>query len=113
MDEPIKKVGDWNVLTTIRVGHKEIALGENPNAEKDQRYLCCYVEQIAVWDTYPEALVSDDFAEIAKIFGERITQAADEILKKTSTSSPRSVKTVRSIKTSAIPFQKMTIWKDK
>lgn len=81
MDEPIKKVGDWNVLTTIQVGHKEIALGENPNAEKDQRYLCCYVEQIAVWDTYPEALVSDDFAEIAKIFGERITQAADEILK--------------------------------
>ena len=36
MDEPIKKVGDWNVLTTIQVGHKEIALGENPNAEKDQ-----------------------------------------------------------------------------
>ena len=26
-------------------------------------------------------MVSDDFAEIAKIFGERITQAADEILK--------------------------------
>ena len=81
MDEPIKKVGDWNVLTTIQVGHKEIALGENPNAEKDQRYMCCYIEQIAVWDTYHEALVSDDFAEIAKIFGERITQAADEILK--------------------------------
>lgn len=81
MDEPIKKVGDYNVLNTIRVGHKEIALGENPNAEKDQRYMCCYVEQVAVWDTYPEALVSDDFAEIAKIFGERITQAAEEILK--------------------------------
>lgn len=82
MDETIKRVGDYNVLNTIQIGHKEIAFGENPKAEKDQRYMCCYVEQIAVWDTFPEALVSDDFAEIAKIFGERITKAADEILKK-------------------------------
>ena len=81
MDETIKRVGDYNVLNTIQIGHKEIAFGENPKAEKDQRYMCCYVEQLAVWDTFPEALVSDDFAEIAKIFGERITKAADEILK--------------------------------
>lgn len=81
MDEPIKKVGDWNVLTTIQVGHKEIALGENPNAEKDQRYLCCYVEQAAIWAVYQEGMVSDDFAEIAKLFGERVAQAADEIMK--------------------------------
>ncbi len=81
MDESIKNVGDYNVLNTIRVGHKEIVLGENPKAEKGERFLCCYVEQAAIWNVYQDGMVSDDFAEIAKLFGERVTQAADEIMK--------------------------------
>lgn len=52
-------------------------------SSKDERYLCCYIENVAIFERYTEALVSDDFAEIAQVYGERIASAAEEIIKET------------------------------
>ena len=82
MDEK-RMIGDYTVLNTMYVGHKEIAICENPKAESNERYLCCYVENVAIFERYTEGVASDDFAEIAKVFGERIISAADEIMKET------------------------------
>ena len=82
MDEK-RMIGDYTVLNSMYVGHKEIAICENRKADKDERYLCCFIENVAVFERYPDALVSDDFAEIAKVYGERIASAADEIMKET------------------------------
>lgn len=80
-DHPFKvKVDEDN---SMYVGHKEIAICENQKAAKDERYLCCYIESVIVFERYTEALVSDDFAEIAQVFGERIASAAEEIIKET------------------------------
>lgn len=46
-------------------------------------YVCCYAERVMFYEQYLEAQVSDDFAEIVKLYGERVTQAADEIMKET------------------------------
>ena len=62
------------------IGHKDIALGENPNADKNERYMCCFVETNAIFERYSGVLVSDDFAEIAKVFGQRVADAAEEII---------------------------------
>lgn len=78
--ENVRKIGDYTVLHSIEVGHREIALAEKANAPADERFLCCYIEYNAVFERYTECVVSADFAEIAKIFGERITAAADEII---------------------------------
>lgn len=78
-----RMIGDYTVLNSMYVGHKEIAICENPQAAKDERYLCCYIENVIVFERYTEALVSDDFAEIAQVFGERISAAAEEIIKET------------------------------
>ena len=78
-----RMIGDYTVLNSMYVGHKEIAICENPKADKGERYLCCYIESVVVFERYTEALVSDDFAEIAKVFGERISSAAEEIIKET------------------------------
>lgn len=78
-----RMIGDYAVLNSMYVGHKEIAICENPKADKGERYLCCNIESIVVFERYTEALVSDDFAEIAKVFGERIASAAEEIIKET------------------------------
>ena len=75
MDE-VKKIGDYSVKYSMYIGHKDIALGENPNADKDERYMCCFVENNAIFERYSEVLVSDDFAEIAKAFGQRVADAA-------------------------------------
>lgn len=76
-----RKVADYTVTNSLCIGHKEIVMGENTKAATGERYLCCYVEEVAVFERYTEAVVSDDFAEIAKIFGERIEAAAEEIIK--------------------------------
>ena len=78
-----RMIGDYTVLNSMYVGHKEIAICENQKAAKDERYLCCYIESVIVFERYTEALVSDDFAEIAQVFGERIASAAEEIIKET------------------------------
>ena len=80
MDEK-KMVGDYTVLNSMYIGHKEIILGENPKAASGERYVCCYAERVLFYEQYLEAQVSDDFAEIVKLYGERMAQAADEIMK--------------------------------
>ena len=82
MDEK-RMVGDYTVLNSMYIGHKEIILGENPKAASGERYVCCYAERVLFYEQYLEAQVSDDFAEIVKLYGERIAQAADEIMKET------------------------------
>ena len=54
-------VGDYTVINSMYIGHKEMLF----------------------YEQYLEAQVSDDFAEIVKLYGERVTQAADEIMKET------------------------------
>lgn len=80
MDD-VKKIGDYSVKYSMYIGHKDIALGENPDADKDERYMCCFVENNAIFERYSEVLVSDDFAEIAKVFGQRVADAAEEIIR--------------------------------
>ena len=82
MDEK-RMVGDYTVLNSMYIGHREIILGENPKAASGERYVCCYAERALFYEQYLEAQVSDDFAEIVKLYGERVTQAADEIMKET------------------------------
>ena len=82
MDEK-RMVGDYTVINSMYIGHKEIILGENPKAASGERYVCCYAERALFYEQYLEAQVSDDFAEIVKLYGERVTQAADEIMKET------------------------------
>ena len=78
--EETRKIGDYSVKYSMYIGHKDIALGENPNADKDERYMCCFVETNAIFERYSGVLVSGDFAEIAKVFGQRVADAAEEII---------------------------------
>ena len=82
MDEK-RMVGDYTVINSMYIGHREIILGENPKAASGEKYVCCYAERVLFYEQYLEAQVSDDFAEIVKLYGERVTQAADEIMKET------------------------------
>ena len=81
--EAKRTVGDYSVINSMYIGHRDIVLCENTAAKQGEKYLCCYVENVAVFERYLETLVSDDFAEIVKVFGERISEAAEEIRKET------------------------------
>ena len=87
--ESTKVIGDYIVLNSMYIGHKKIAICENPKAAKDERYLCCYIENMAIFERYTDALVSDNFAEIAQVYGERISKAAEETIKETEKANER------------------------
>ena len=72
MDEK-RMVGDYTVINSMYIGHREIILGENQKAASGERYVCCYAERVMFYEQYLEAQVSDDFAEIVKLYGERVT----------------------------------------
>ncbi len=79
-EEDKRKIGDYVVLNSMKIGYKEIVIGEDINAFEGQRYLCCFVEHNAIFEHYDKAIVSDNYAEIVKEFGERIKESADKIL---------------------------------
>lgn len=79
-EEDKRKIGDYVVLNSLKVGYKEIVIGENNNAPSNERYLCCYAENNGIFEHYDKAIVSDNYAEIVKEFGERIKESADKIL---------------------------------
>lgn len=83
--EDKRMIGDYQVINSMYIGHRDIILGENPDAVKEERYLCCYVEQTSLFERYTEAVASDDFAEIVKIYGERMTRAAEDFIKEEET----------------------------
>ena len=78
-----RKVGEYNVLQSMQIGYKEILLCEKPTGPKDERYLCCYAEQVLMYEKYDDAIAGDDFAEIVKLYGDRVARAAGEFLKET------------------------------
>ena len=77
---------EWSVITpssTLCIsGTKRSSLART-RKQPAERYVCCYAERVMFYEQYLEAQVSDDFAEIVKLYGERVTQAADEIMKET------------------------------
>ncbi len=75
-----KKIGSYTVIYEMHFGHKVIAVGEDKNAKVNERYLCCFVENNVIFERYLDALVSDDYAEIIKIFGNRIKETAESII---------------------------------
>ena len=76
MDEP-RKAGSYTVLHAIQIGDKELIVGDDPEAEKGQRFMTAYCEQNELFARYEKVLVSDSYPEILRIFAERLAQQAE------------------------------------
>ena len=71
-----RMAGDYEIFEAISVGKREIVLGENPNAEKNERYLCAFCEPNELFCRYTDAQVSDNYLEILELFGQRVKEQA-------------------------------------
>ena len=79
MADEKRTFGDYTLITSIWIGEYEIAICENLNAEnKDEVYLCGYVESNGIFGRIKDCMVSNSYADIVTCFGERITQKAEE-----------------------------------
>ena len=75
-----RMVEGYEITQTFEIGKAEIVLGEKPNAPDNMNYLIANCENNGIFTRYNDVLIGDDFAELAKIFAERIAAEADRVM---------------------------------
>lgn len=77
-NEEKRMAGDYEIIHALRVGDWEIVLGENPIGVGDERYMCAFCTENGLFASYTEIMVSDDYPELVKLFGERVAEQAEK-----------------------------------
>ena len=70
-------IGDYEVLASVHVGEKEVVIGEKAPNNDGLRFMCGYMERTDIFNLCNECVYSDDYIEIAHLFGSRIKEAAE------------------------------------
>ena len=73
-----RMAGDYEIIQGLHIGDREIVLGENPRDETGMKYMCAFCRQNALFAEYSEVMASDDFPEIAELFGRRVAEQAQK-----------------------------------
>ena len=73
-----RMAGDYVIIHALHIGDREIVLGENPAVVGDERYMCAFCQSNGLMANYTEVMVSDDYPELAKLFGERVAEQAEK-----------------------------------
>lgn len=74
-----RMAGDYEIFQAISVGIVEIVMGENPDAEPEERYMCAVCTSNDLFAQYSDVCVSDDYAEILELYGQRVASEADKL----------------------------------
>ena len=77
-NEEKRMAGDFEIIHAMRIGDREIVLGENPAGVVDERYMCSFCTENGLLASYTEIRVSDDYSELVKLFGERVAEQAEK-----------------------------------
>ena len=99
-NEKPRIVGDYEIKNAVFIGDKELLLGVNMNDSNGHFYMTCYAERDFIIEIYKDAVVSDNFLEIAEIFADRLKeqvgktiQEQDKICKERKLITPEMCKT--------------------
>lgn len=85
MDQEEKRMaGSYEIIQTMHIGVREVVLGEDLSASVGERFMCGFCEKNDLFALYDEVMVSDDYAEIVKLFGERVASQAEKTMKELS-----------------------------
>ena len=78
--EEKRMAGNYEVTTAFEIGTKEIIIGEDKTAAPDERFVVANYENNGIFESYVDALVGGDYAEITKIFAERVKNEAEKVI---------------------------------
>ena len=73
-----RMAGDYEVIHAFHIGDKEIVIGENIEADEDERYMCAFCEKNEIMERYSDVIASDDFCEVAKLYADRLSEQAEK-----------------------------------
>ena len=77
MGKEKRMIGDYTVLCSVNVGEKEVILASNEQSTNGEKFLCGFLERNDLFELCKECVVSDDYIEIAHIFGSRVANEAE------------------------------------
>ena len=77
-NEEKRMAGDFEIIHAMRIGDRENVLGENPQGVGDERYMCAFCSENGLFASYTEIMVSEDYSELVKLFGERVAEQAEK-----------------------------------
>ena len=81
MEQSEKRMaGDYEIIHAMHIGDREIVIGENPNAAVGAKYMCAIGERNEICVLYNQVMISDGFADIVKLYGDRVSQQAAKTL---------------------------------
>lgn len=75
-----RMVGDYEVIQAFQFGDREVVLGENLNAPPGELFLCAYAQRNELFVQYFDAIVSDSYVEIAKLYVDRVVKQTDKTI---------------------------------
>lgn len=78
IDQGKRMAGDYVIIHAFHIGDREIVLGENPASKGDDRYMCAFCQNNGLMAGYTEMMVSKEYPELAKLFGERVAEQAEK-----------------------------------
>lgn len=79
-----RMAGTYEIIYAFEIGKKEIIIGEDRNASPDERFVVADYENNGIFERYVNVLVGNDYAEISKIFAERIKNEAERVFEEIS-----------------------------
>ena len=79
-DNEKRMVGDYEIIQAFQFGDREIVLGEDLNAAPGELFLCAYTQRNDLFVQYFDAIVSDSYVEIAKLYVDRVVQQTDKTI---------------------------------
>ena len=81
MEQTEKRMaGTYEIIHAMHIGDREIVIGEWNEAPDGERFMCAICTQNEIFAQYNQVMVSDDFAEIVKLYGMRMTKQAEQTL---------------------------------
>ena len=77
-DQEKRTAENYEITQAVRIGGKEVVFGvDETNVEP---YFCAFYTANELFYEYSDCMVGDNFAEMMKLFGERIQQQAGKVL---------------------------------
>lgn len=77
MENEKRMIADYTVLCAVNVGKREVVLACDKHNKDGEKFVCGFAEQNGIFERYEEFVGSDDYIEIARLFGSRIVNETE------------------------------------
>ena len=74
MNDRKRYAGDYEIIQSMRIGEKELVLGENMNAIDGKFYIAANYESNELFERYTDVVYSCDYVDVASVFAQRLSE---------------------------------------